>query len=260
MWTFHWSLWKWSEEAVGGISLPVGAVVNPTHLLARLQKVENPRRVAALFLHLGVATFDLRLGLCIYVQSLFIWGVHTLILEKVDRVALNESEWDFSRVISVSAYKRLISAHSFPAVSLFLIKDLGQNNAPEALHKWYPHLDTFYTIILMFGVTYRCLCFCMKNIFYNLKLIKNTMWPLLSMTIVGGNSCFLMEQLHRQTEVHHQQTKVQCSSGTACLLMQVQLKKKKLINKKFCCNYVKLKTRLDGHMENKDISKWTQAF
>lgn len=56
----------------GLVSLPVGAVVDPTHLFAGLQQVKNPRSAAALFLDLRVATFDLRLGLCVYVQSLFI--------------------------------------------------------------------------------------------------------------------------------------------------------------------------------------------
>lgn len=63
---------------LGGFALPVCAVVNPTHLLARLQQVEDPRRVAALFLHLGVAAFGLRLDLGVYVQSLFVRGVHAL--------------------------------------------------------------------------------------------------------------------------------------------------------------------------------------
>lgn len=53
-------------------SLPVGAVVNPTHLLARLQQVKDPCSTATLFLDLRVTTFDLRLDLCVYVQSLFI--------------------------------------------------------------------------------------------------------------------------------------------------------------------------------------------
>lgn len=56
----------------GEVHVPVGAVVNPTHLLARLQQVENPRSAAALFLDLGVATFDLGLGLRVYVQGLFV--------------------------------------------------------------------------------------------------------------------------------------------------------------------------------------------
>lgn len=67
-----------SEEAENndvtgrGVILPVGAVVNPTHLLARLQQVKNPCGAATLFLDLQVATFDLRLSLSVYVQGLLV--------------------------------------------------------------------------------------------------------------------------------------------------------------------------------------------
>ncbi len=63
---------KQKIKTSGEASLPVAAVVNPTHLLAGLQQVEDPCSAAALLLHLRVTTFDLRLGLCVYVQRLFI--------------------------------------------------------------------------------------------------------------------------------------------------------------------------------------------
>lgn len=69
----------------GGRGLPVSAVVNPTHLLARLQQVKDPRSTSAFFLDLGVAALGFRLGLCVDVQSLLIGGVHTLAQEEVDR-------------------------------------------------------------------------------------------------------------------------------------------------------------------------------
>lgn len=70
---------------LGLVSLPVGAVVYPAHLLARLQQVEDPRSAAAFLLGLWVAAFDLGLDLCVYVQSLFVRGVAALIRDKVDK-------------------------------------------------------------------------------------------------------------------------------------------------------------------------------
>lgn len=56
----------------GELRLPVGAVVNPTNLLARLQQVQNPCSAVVLFLNLQTGTFHLRLGLRVYVQHLLI--------------------------------------------------------------------------------------------------------------------------------------------------------------------------------------------
>lgn len=56
----------------GEVRLPVGAVVNPTNLLACLQQIQNPCSTVVLFLDLQTGTFDLRLGLCVYVQHLLV--------------------------------------------------------------------------------------------------------------------------------------------------------------------------------------------
>lgn len=72
------------------VSLPVGAVVDPAHLLARLQQVKDPRGAAGLLLHLRVATLHLGLGLRVYVKSLFVGGLHGLIdLDKVEKVEID---------------------------------------------------------------------------------------------------------------------------------------------------------------------------
>lgn len=57
---------------VGVFILPVGVVVDPAHLFAGLQQVQDPCRTSTLLLHLRVATLDLRLGLRVYVQGLFV--------------------------------------------------------------------------------------------------------------------------------------------------------------------------------------------
>lgn len=61
-----------TERLQAEVRLPVGAVVDPSHLLARLQQVEDPGGAAALFLDLGVASLGLGLGLRVDVQSLFV--------------------------------------------------------------------------------------------------------------------------------------------------------------------------------------------
>lgn len=59
-------------DGEGGGELPVGAVVNPTDLLAGLQQVQNPCSTVVLLLRLQTGTFHLWLALRVYVQHLLV--------------------------------------------------------------------------------------------------------------------------------------------------------------------------------------------
>ena len=152
----------------GGVILPVGAVVNPTHLLARLQQVKNPCGAATLFLNLQVATFDLRLRLSVYVQGLLVWGVNTLIRDKEDRQKENmrthcvdSFELIKTRVLALNIYhqyKSMIDNLNYQSGCIFISIDLSPLNTkapglslfpcpplfiPELISVWWSRIHTY---------------------------------------------------------------------------------------------------------------------
>lgn len=79
----------WRQRQTG---LPVGTVVDPTHLLAGLKQVQDSCSTHGLLLHLGVATSEFRLGLSVDVQSLFVGGVRGLFSNMVGRSEADRRE------------------------------------------------------------------------------------------------------------------------------------------------------------------------